>query len=210
MPPLSTKLRVQLLEAIDIAMMGERLRSNTEIGEAVRRELTVHRRTLLYELAYLRAFNQWEVFLEEVCLRYMCGYAFMGVQETPLVGFSTSLGAARAVLYGSKMYLLWHNPRHVCDRADNHFVSGNRLASVIGSAFTDMQDYATIRHRIAHDHIDARRKFDTSCMRLAARRLPGSRPGAFLRLPTLHGGVPVSWLERICKEMSSLAAQLAP
>lgn len=193
-------------------MMSERLRTDAIIGPRVRRELTAHRQTLLYELAYLRAFNQWEVFLDAVCQRYLCGYKFMGHQENPLARFTSNLSAAETALYGGRPFALWHNPQEVIRRANAHFAPGNRIANVLGSALADLTNFAAIRHRIAHDHEDARVRFDAACMRLAARHFPGSRPGAFLRLRTVRGAppVPLSWLERICGDLGALSAQLAP
>src|SRR5712672_2619521 len=37
--------------------------------------LDLNKLELLYELAYLRFFIQWEVFLEQSFLRYLCGYS---------------------------------------------------------------------------------------------------------------------------------------
>lgn len=210
MPPLASQLRTKVREAVDLANMGERLCAHPTIGITVRQELTTYRQYLIYELAYLRAFNQWEIFLESVCLRYLCGYQFMGSTETPVGAFAADLATAKANLYAGNAYLLWHNPQRVITRVNTKFAAGNRLATVIGSALADIENFAAIRHRIAHDHQDARSKFDVACMRLAARRFRGSRPGAFLRIKTLHRGTPVSWLERICDDLCALAAQLAP
>src|SRR4051812_17195493 len=110
-------------------MMSERLRADARIGPAVRRELTDHRRVLLYELAYLRDFNQWEVFLDSVFLRYLCGYEFMGAAEKSLAPFSRDLAAAQVFLYSGRAYALWHNPQEVVKRANRCFAPGNRLAT---------------------------------------------------------------------------------
>ncbi len=192
--------------------MSERLRAHSLIGRVVRRELTDHRRLLLYELAYLRAFNQWEVFLDSIFVRYLCGYEFGGLCETPLTAFARDLSTAQATLYAGRPYLLWHNPQDAIRRANRHFTINNRLSTVIGSALADLEDFGAIRHRIAHDHTDARVKFDAACMRLAGRHFWGSRPGSFLRAQTLCGTplLPMTWLGRICSDLGGLASQLAP
>ena len=95
-------------------------------------------------------------------------------------------------------------------RANSHFQGGSRFATVIGSALTDLEQFAAIRHRIAHDSIDARTKFDAASMHFVAKRFPGSRPGILLRQRLSSTQNPVSWLERICDDLESLAFQLAP
>lgn len=210
MPSLATAFRRQVLAALDLVDMSRRLRSDKNIGQTVRSHLTLYRHNLLSELAYLRVFNQWEVCLEEAFLRYLCGYEFMGKAETCLPTISKNIHAARAAVYGKRPYLLWHNPSHVVTRANLHFAAGSRLALVIGSALSDVENFAAIRHRIAHDHNDAKQKFDAATMSLASRRFPGGRPGAFLNHATTLRGNPATWLERICGELCSLASQLAP
>ena len=210
MPPLAAGLSSALSKAAEIAAMCERLRANARIGNMVRPELTAARTQLVYELAYLRIFNAWEVFLEEVFLRYLCGYRFQSQTESPLSGFAYTLQEARTRLYGGSSYLLWHNPDKAISRANQHFRANNRLALVLGSSRADVMNYASIRHRIAHDHDDAIRKFNAASLQLAARRFRGSRPGALLRYPTTYGNLPCTWLERIALELSALAGQLAP
>jgi hypothetical protein len=121
-----------------------------------------------------------------------------------------TLPAAKIRVYGHNQYLLWHNSAKVIARANAHFIAGNRVAAVVGSALGDIERYGYVRHRIAHDHADARHKFDTATMHLIGRRFPGSRPGAFLRSRTAYNGFNSTWLERISGELAALAAQLAP
>ena len=198
MPGLASRFRAYVAGALDLVYMGQRLRVDPVIGKRVRSELTPHRESVLYEMAYLRVFNAWEILLEECFLRYLCGYEFMGAAERPACAYASNLAAAKTAVYRQQQYLLWHNPSKTISRANTHFLPNNRIAMVIGSALTDIDDYAAVRHRIAHDHLDARQKFDTATMRLTARRFPGGRPGAFLKYATTSGTIPVCWLERIC------------
>lgn len=210
MPTLAASLASNFVESQDIATMALRLRSNAVIGSEVRKELTPHRVHLVYELAYLKIFNQWEIFLEDVFLRYLCGYTFLGIAEGTLLPKCASIALAKARTYGTNSYLLWHSPSKVVARANNHFSPGNRIATVVGSALSDIERFGHVRHRIAHDHADARAKFDAASMHFAGKRFPGSRPGALLRTSTIHNGTNCTWLERISGELASLAAQLAP
>lgn len=189
--------------------MAERLRVHPQAGAHNRTDLTVHRVCLVYELAYLRAFNQWESFLEETLLRYLCGYSLAGVVSRPLLVHSATLTAARTLLYGNFQYLLWHNPTTAAQRAQNHLHMSN-YENVLTVSAQIVSDYADIRHRVAHDQTDAKQKFDVITMNLVGRRFPGSRPGLFLRTKTYFNHQNMRWLERICAELGGIAKQLAP
>lgn len=189
--------------------MAERIRAHPQANNAIRADLHIHRVCLIYELAYLRAFNQWESFLEEVLLRCMCGYAFAGVVCVPVGAHSGTLAAARALLYGGNQYLLWHNPNTVAQRAQAH-LNQSTYEIVVTVSTLILNQYADIRHRIAHDQADAKAKFDVVTMNLEGRRFPGSRPGSFLRTQTTFNNQQMRWLERICSELGGIAGQLAP
>lgn len=209
MPDFATRLAGSFAEAIDVANMAERIRVHPDAGIHVRAELSVHRVHLIYELAYLRIFNYWEAFLEEVLLRYMCGYTFNGVAEQPVNALFPNVSAARSHLYGNRSYILWHDPNRAVQRA-NANLQNSRYATVIQPSILFLQQYADVRNRIAHDQDDAVKKFDATTTALVGARFPGSRPGIFLRLSTQFNNSPVKWLERISSELSGLASQLAP
>src|SRR5690606_29504570 len=113
--------------------------------------------------------------------------------------------AARAMLYGGQDYLLWHNPAHMIKRGRRFFISG-RHENIISSFQASLDAFARIRHRIAHDQLDARIKFDAAAMTLAGRRYPGSRPGMLLRDWTTFNGARVRWLERIGDELFAVGS----
>ncbi len=189
--------------------MAERLRVHPQGRSQIRIDLTVHRVCLIYELAYLRAFNQWESFLEDTLLRYVCGYSFAGIVSQPLIAHSPTLAAARTLLYANAPYLLWHSPTTAAQRAQNHLHQSN-YETVLTASAQIISDYAGIRHRIAHDQTDAKQKFDVITMNLVGQRFLGSRPGLFLRTKTQFNQQDMRWLERICAELSGIAMQLAP
>jgi hypothetical protein len=180
----------------------------------VRGELTVPRTELIYELAFLKAFNHWENFLEAVFLRYLCGYHFNGYAETPRTTFAHSIADAMTRVYQGQQYLLWHNPTKVISRANEHFIDASaarpaRIAFVLNSALHQLQCFASTRHRIAHVSLDSKLKFDAASLALVGRRFPASRPGKLLREQTTFNSQQVRWLERLLLELGGLASQLA-
>jgi hypothetical protein len=209
MPSLSRELSTNVNEILDLALMAERLRTHVQAGPSIRRDLNIHRTRLFYELAFLRLFALWEAFLEEVIIRYLCGYTFAGQSETVINGFCPSLVHARMRLSGNRPYVLLQNPGVVIQKANSLFQANCRVVSVVRSFQQPLELYANVRHRIAHDHQDARQKFDSACMHLAGRRFPGGRPGAFLRENTQFSGRQVRWLERIGRELEGIGGQLS-
>jgi hypothetical protein len=167
---------------------------------------------LTYELAFLRMFLAWEVFLEEVFLRLICGYAPRGGAPEPLAPGQTyrrTIGDAETDVLRGKAYRLWHNPSEVINRARG-FLSGSNFELIIASKQSDLDDYAAIRHRIAHAQEHARVRFDSVTMALAARRYRGSRPGRFLRDWKTRAIPPTRYLTAISNDLAALARQICP
>lgn len=167
---------------------------------------------LSYELAFLRIFLAWEIFLEQTFLRLLCGYAPLGgVQEQLLPGitYSRNIAAAETMVLGGRNFRLWYNPAHLIGRARGYFANGN-FEFVISSNQSALEELAAIRHRIAHAQEHARQEFDDATMSLASRRYPGSRPGRFLRDWRRNSVPPSRWLSSISADLLGLARQICP
>lgn len=165
-----------------------------------------------YELAYLRIFIAWEVFLEQVFYRLWCGHAPRGQPpERCLAGMSycRTIAIAESTLLGGRSYALWHNPSHIVIRANRFFQPGN-FALVIQSNQSKLDEYAAARHRVAHGQGHARQRFDLATMNMASRRYSGGRPGRFLRDQQRGNIPPRRWLNAISADLSGLAHQICP
>jgi hypothetical protein len=211
MPPLASKFADRAKAASGIAEAGEVIRSGARRGSTIYRELRLSRLEALHEMAYLRIFVAWEVFLEATFLRTQCGYESPLYSPVFVVGRSRepTLSAAQIALYGSQQYLLWHNPNSTVARARLWF-DRCPLEHVILSNLSRLEGFAAVRHVIAHGSADARQKFDAAAIGLAGRRYPGSSAGRFLR-DWDHTAVPRRrWLNSIADELSGLAGQIAP
>lgn len=150
-------------------------------ASAIRKQLKVPQLEALYEAVYLRVFSAWESFIEDVLVRFMSGYMTTTYQPVLAPGCprSLSIRAARANLYGSRNYLLWHDPVRSANRISTQVV-GSPLESLLRSQQAQLDIFADIRHRIAHDSDDAKAKFNAAAMLLAASQYSG-RPGRLLR-----------------------------
>ena len=207
MPSLAQTFAESSAAAVAFADGVEAARDRLSALEA-RQHLPPARLEMAYELAYLRVFVAWEDFLEESMLRYLCGYRALHGQETLVAGnYSPHLTSARARLYGTRDFLLWHNPRKVIDRAKGYF-SGSRHETVLASCEVRVGHFAAIRHRVAHAHGGT--EFDQATMALAGRRYPGARPGRFLRELAPQLNPPGRRLEAIVAELRGLAFQIVP
>jgi hypothetical protein len=162
-----------------------------------------------YELAFLRIFLAWEVLLENVLVRLMCGYRHSGGQEALTSGgrYYKSITDAETAVLGGRLYKLWHNPRHVIERAEA-FLNRSRFEVVLKSAESSLTHYASVRHRIAHSQKHAQREFDRATMSLAGKRYRGSRPGRFLRDWVVASNPPKRWISATSDELQGLAQQI--
>lgn len=179
----------------------------------------------LYELAFLRLFAGWEWCLEAILYRSMCGYASRAGRESVKAGsfFRTVADAETEVLRVASAgkpkqftYLLWHNCWQVMSRCQDHICSYQQGMSYIGqqervlsSCAARLNDFANVRHRIAHDHNDAKTKFDNSTKALANNKVyPLSRPGKFLRDWDSSVSPRRRWLDTATMELIGLIGQM--
>jgi hypothetical protein len=210
MPNLDTAFAREAQKAIELVRAGERIRVLAGAGSELSRTWPASRMEALYELAYLRIFVAWEVFLEATFLRYLCGYSSVTHGQAALVSgitFYSTLQAAELAVLGKQQYFLWHNPTTVVNRCKGHILNG-RHELVISSNLTRMQYFGDIRHRIAHLRDDVKQKFDTVTTNLATKTYKGSQPGRFLR-DWVSGSSPATrWLEAIAGELTGLAGQI--
>lgn len=147
----------------------------------IRRNLKSPQMEALYESAYLRIFVSWEVFQEEITVRMMAGARTPSYTPQPAVNATLhpSLTAARTALYGSRDYLLWHNPDAVIKRVSK-VLDSSPLENVLTQNKLTLDDFAQIRHKVAHGSEDAITKFKVAAQRMTGVAHNGS-PGKLLR-----------------------------
>lgn len=212
MPRFDLTLSGQTQAALAIAKAGELARFYGTTR--VRKEWRMGRLEALYELAYLRAFAAWEICLEAVFYRSLCGYASSAGQETLVSGnYYPNLATAEAAVLGKNSYYLWHNPQRVIKRCKGYIKSGipgcpALQETILASNLSNLADFSFIRHRIVHDQSDGKQKFDGATLRLAGRTYPASRPGRFLRDWSSPASRQMRWLEAIVSELVALTKQL--
>jgi hypothetical protein len=204
MPPFANQFGARVRDALELARAGEL--AGSALG---RREWPSTRIELLYEIAYLKVFVQWEVFLENTFLRYLCGYrSGHGIFAPVTMPVPATLGAAQVQVSRGRDFLLWHDPDRVISRSRTFLVQCPH-ENVLASHSSRLAHFSAVRHRIVHEQEDARSKFDLAAIQLAGRRYPASRPGRFLRDWDSTTVPPRRWLETLGTELRNLAAQIA-
>lgn len=205
-PRFDTRLLRQSQLAIGIVKAGEIVRS---LGTpTLRHEWKMPRLEALYELAFLRVFVAWEMCLEDVFYRTLCGYASSAGQDTLVAGtYYPSLAAAKIAVQGSWPFLLWSNPAKVIPRCQTHITSGRQEAA-IASHQARLTHFASVRHRIVHGQEHAKQNFDNATLAISGRTYPASRPGKFLRDSPVSVYPKQTYLEIIFSELYGLAGQI--
>ena len=208
MPPFAGLFQQRVTEALALARAGDMVAASP-IGSQIRREWHVSRVELLYEFAYLRMFIEWEMFLEQTFLRYLCGYVSVHGTVTPSSGvFCTTLRTAQVAMHQGRPFVLWHDPNAVINRART-LLTGCPHEIVISSYVSRLRDLASVRHRIVHSQDDAKRNFDIATTNIAGRRYRGARPGRFLRDWDRSVAPPRRGLEALGLDLVNLAQQIA-
>jgi hypothetical protein len=195
-----------LLTLVDAS---EALRDDPAHGRSNRTRLTLARLQAIYELAYLKMFTRWEVFLECALLRYLCGYqsrhGWPAIHSRPT--YFPTIADADAALKQGRSYLLWHNPQQVIPRSQNH-LTACPVETILSAGTAQITACSNIRHHIAHAQADARIKFDTATMNFAAQRYPGSNAGLFLRDMNNAVNPPVRYIRHLAQLLCALASQI--
>ncbi len=190
---------------------SERLVSSVEalwqtapLRSDIRRQIGETQLCALYEMAYLSIFGYWENFIEECLTRMLAGQGC--ASYAPIILASpkpASLRAARVLVLGGKPFRLWHDPVRSAARIAA-FLTGSPIEAVLLSSQTTIEQYAAIRHAIAHQSEDADATFRVASTNLSgvARRSPGVLLRAQDHSDPLN---PVRWIRIISSDLRRLA-----
>jgi hypothetical protein len=214
MPPLAASFAAEVSRWVDLARSGEVVRAAAAGNRVVLSELRPARLEALYEVAFLRVFLSWEVYLEESFTRLLCGYEVAAPGLT-LAGnryalqgaaYSTLPAASQALLAGNP-HISWADPDAVIRRSRT-FVKDGPHETVLRSAKARLLAFTDIRNRIAHPSANARQGFDAATAALVGRRYRGASPGRFLRDWETTLSPPERMLMVLARELVGLAGQV--
>jgi len=204
MPPYTAAFQRGVTYALGLARAGE-----AAAHSSARSEWQTTRVEYLYELSFLRIFVEWEIFLEQTFLRYLCGYQSTHGTFAPTAGrHCVSLAHAERLIFRQRGFALWHDPAAVVNRSLQHLISCPHEV-IVQSNSARLLHFAAIRHRVVHGQVDAKLKFDNATMTISGRRYHASRPGRFLRDWDISAVQASRWLEVVGLELVGMARQIA-
>lgn len=211
MPQLGSKCVARFNEILKIAATTEGLWLAAPPASEVKKQLKVGQLEALYEATFLRVFASFESFLEDGLAHFMAGYATPSYSPTPAANKSlhSTLTGALAELYGNRAYLLWHDMGRDIGRSQTHLV-GCPMETVLAANKTRLDDYAAIRHHIAHNSKDSRQKFEAAALRITSSTHSG-KPGRMLRSEDISDPLNTpKWIRNVVDDMAGVVLQICP
>jgi hypothetical protein len=174
-----------------------------------RAQITTQRRDLLTEIAFLRAFTGWEIFLEETFLLYLLGHQPPKGPPPRRYGFPQDKSAASEWCSDGKEYAKW-NSMDVRRRANRWFKDGRPFTPALQSQQSRLDQLVTIRNAIAHESSAARTKFE-NLVRIELQALPpGITVGGFLLTLQPNSNPPLSYLDFYLGQVQQVASNIVP
>jgi len=173
-----------------------------------RAQITVARRDLFAETAFLRAFTAWEVFLEDTFLLYLLGHKIPKA-KTRRFGFPADRKAAAEWCSDGKEYSKW-NVADVRRRADRWFKDGKPFTPALQGQQARLSQLVTIRNAIAHESSAAKGKFENLVRDELPTVPPGMSVGAFLLTTKPNTAPPISFMEFYLGEIEQAANNIVP
>jgi len=140
---------------------------------------------IITELAFLRIFIAWEIFLEESFIRYLVGAKLpSGYSPKRFVNPSNMEVAKKIILGERREYIKWNSASEVIARSEIYFKDGEPYGNVLQGATTDLDDMNVIRNRITHMSTISKDKFNNFVRRRFGHGIRGMTPGRFLLTPS--------------------------
>jgi hypothetical protein len=168
------------------------------------------RRDSMTELAFLRAYLAWEVFLEETFVLYLLGMRAPRGRAPRRYTFPPNRRAAEQwVIPEGRPFAKW-DAVAVATRAERFFYGGGTFTPALRSHQSALDDMKTIRNAVAHESQNAREKFEAFVRVKLAALPPNLTVGAFL-LTTVPGSTPTtSFLDLYLDKLELVASLIVP
>lgn len=173
-------------------------------GTDVRKRIGEDELCSLYEMTFLSIFGHWENFVEDCLVRLIRGQGTPTYSPVVPAGRAASLAEARTRLLDGRRWLLWHDPQRNLIRVRQH-VTGSPLEQALDASGSQLEDYAAIRHAVAHRSPDALDNFNAAAMKLTG--VEHGSPGRLLRSQDHSDPLnPVRWIRVISGDFRSIGA----
>lgn len=174
-----------------------------------RPQITLHRRDILTEMVFLRAYTSWENFLENTFLLYLLGHKPPKGAPPRRFGFPPDSTAADEWCRDGKPYSKW-NISDVQRRANRWFKDGKPFTPALQSQRSRLEQLVTIRNAIAHKSTSVHDKFENLVRLELGNVPPNTSVGSFLMTLKPNAPTPSSFLEFYVGEMQRAAQTIVP
>lgn len=174
-----------------------------------RAQITPQRRDTLTEMAFLRAFTSWEMFLEETFLLYLLGHRPPKGSPPRRYGFPPTPDAAAEWCTEGRPYAKW-NASEAQRRANRWFKDGKPFTPVLQGQQSRLDQLTTIRNAIAHESSSAKVKFETLVRAELGALPPAMTVGGFLLMTKPASAPPVSFMEFYLGQIEQVAFKIVP
>lgn len=178
-------------------------------ASGVRAQITPRRRDTLTEMAFLRAFTGWEVFLEQTFLLYLLGRRPPKGAPPRRYGFPPTPEAAAEWCLEGRQYAKW-NPADVQRRANQWFKGGKPFTPILQARQSHLKQLVTIRNAIAHESSEAKAKFEALVRNELGALPPGTTVGNFLITTRPASTPPISFMEFYLTQIEGVAMIIVP
>jgi hypothetical protein len=171
--------------------------------------ISSQRRDTLTEIAFLRAFTSWEVFLEQSFILYLLGYRPPKGAPPRRYGFPPNHQAAIEWCADGRDHAKW-NVTEVQKRANRWFRQGKPFTPALQGRQFRLDQLVTIRNAIAHESSSARSKFETLVRQELGALPPNTTVGSFLMTTQPNSNPPISFMEFYISEIHWVAQSIVP
>ncbi len=179
------------------------------VQPGARAQISPQRRDTLTEVAFLRAFTGWEMFLEETFLLYLLGHRPPKGRPPHRYGFPPDRESASEWCAEGREYAKW-NVHDVRRKADRWFRRGEPFTPALKGQQSRLDQLITIRNAIAHESSAARGKFE-ALVRNELQALPlNTTVGGFLMTTKPNSSPPISYMEFYLNEVQQVAQNIVP
>jgi len=173
--------------------------------------ITAKRRNYITEMAFLSAFQAWEIFVEESFILYLWGQKPPRGRAPGRYAFPPNRKMAMEwVIPEGRDYAQWTIAHHVTERAERFFKGGAPFSPVLKGNQSVLDDVRIIRNAIAHRSIGVRLKFEKMVRDKLSFLPPNLTVAAFLSMTAPKNTPPVSFLEYYVGKIDFAARQIVP
>lgn len=209
---MARKLETALGDFLCSVREAERLAADADrwsIAPAGARPLiTSKRRDSMIEIAFLRMFLAWEVFIEQSFVLYVMGAKPLRGRSLQRFVFPPTRSKAEEWLTDGRDYATWGSAAAVGQRAERYFRDGRPFAEILRANQNFLDETRFIRNAIAHRSGDAFERFEVLVRNRLGALPANTTVGSFLATAVPVSAPPQAFWEFYLLKLTQLAESI--